>query len=216
MIGPGQSLTFRRRRRQREARLPLDHLVQGALQPLDRHRLSDRRRRRCSSSRGRSARRCRPPPGRSSGRRPTTSARAPTPTSAGSTRSCGAPSGSSSSARPHALPGSMRVSDESEKPSGGRRPRQSRCARSSRPPSARPRRQLRRGAAGGSTGWLGARTRSSASSSGLARVVRDAITALKRDLEEPARRGRARAPRAASGTEAGRLRTRSRLRRPSR
>ena len=46
VIQPGPVADLPRRRRRREGDLPLDHLVQGALQPLDRHRVSDRGRRR--------------------------------------------------------------------------------------------------------------------------------------------------------------------------
>ena len=88
-----------RRRRRREGDLPLDHLVQAALQPLRPGSPTRSRTATCSSSPARWAAPARRRRARSSGRRRPTSRPAPTRTSAGSTRSCAGPSGSSSSVR---------------------------------------------------------------------------------------------------------------------
>ena len=91
------------RRAARERHLAHDHLVQGAVQRVDRHRLPAGRRR--PGVRLRRARRKAGPPtaGRLTWSTPVGPARtAPTPTSAGSTRSCGARSGSTGSPTPMA------------------------------------------------------------------------------------------------------------------
>ena len=89
--GRAAAHVHQRRPHRRPGHLAHDHRVQGAVQPRPasptRSPTPTSR-----STRASSARRARPPPGTSTGRRRPTCRPAPTPTSAGSTRSCGVPS----------------------------------------------------------------------------------------------------------------------------
>ena len=184
------ALTFRDAGDDAKGDLSLDHVLQGALQPLDGHRVSDRGRRRAVRV-GHARHRGPPATGALEWKTPDEPlARAPTRTSAGSTRSCAGPSGSSSSSAVR-YPASVSEGEkQSAAAAAGERVRAvleaaEQSAAELRAEAARGDRGQLAQRPGGRRAALGPRRRDRAlAPAAWPTRVRDELSALKADLEE--------------------------------